>query len=462
MSTNNSSKQTPTSLSKAFEDALENRSARQLRRKLTISPPNSHDFSSNDFLSLSRSPAFRARFLAHLQHDQQTAPADEHQLQQYHHPQHPQGLASGGSRLLDGNSAFAEDLERTIASFHRAESALLFNSGYDANVGLLSCVPQLGDAIVYDALAHASIHDGMRLSRASASACLPFPHNAPEGLRGVLKELVSRWDRERRAKSNVGGKGSSRNIFVVVESVYSMDGDVAPVDRFCDVIDEVLPHGNGYLIIDEAHATGIFGPRGAGVVQKLGQQQRVFIRVHTFGKALASHGAAVLCSSQTRDYLINYARSLIYTTALPFPALASIRTAYEFLDSDECDELRSKLHRLIAYCHNSLMSIENSDGLSSRKLCLPRGSGNLLRVVTIKHEPSSPIFSVLTPFALDLAATCRGRGFVVSAVRPPTVPAGTERVRVCLHSGNTVEAIDQFTAVVRSWVRGTDRFVATL
>lgn len=248
----------------SLKTALARREAKSARRRLTVLPHTAVDFSSNDFLSLSTSPAYRNRFLAHLNNTPESFP-----------------LASGGSRLLDGNSAYAEELERFVADFHQAPCALLFNSGFDANVGVLSCIPQPGDLILYDELIHASVHEGMRLSRAGARKM--FPHSSPVGLRRVLEEQIA-------ADPEV--EQGTRNVFVVIESVYSMDGDVAPIKEILQVVDELLPCGNAYFIVDEAHATGVFGPRGAGVVQQLGVQERMFIRVHTFGKALASHGGS--------------------------------------------------------------------------------------------------------------------------------------------------------------------------
>lgn len=252
----------PKTLVDTLTSALVNREAKSARRRLTVLPRTAADFSSNDFLSLSTSPAFRNRYLAHLNGTPESFP-----------------FASGGSRLLDGNSTYAEDLERFVADFHDAPTALLFNSGYDANVGVMSSIPQPGDLILYDELVHASAREGMRLSRAAARKM--FAHSSPAALREVLAAEI---------KKDASIKNGSRNVLIVVESLYSMDGDVAPIKEFIQVVDELLPCNNGYFIVDEAHATGVFGPRGAGVVQHLGVQGRIFIRVHTFGKALASHG----------------------------------------------------------------------------------------------------------------------------------------------------------------------------
>jgi 8-amino-7-oxononanoate synthase len=245
-----------------MRQALLHREAKSSRRRLTVLPQSSVDFSSNDFLSLSTSPVFRERFLDLL-----------HQAP----PLYP--FASGGSRLLDGNSTYAEELENFIAEFHSAPSGLLFNSGFDANVGVFSCIPQPGDLIVYDELIHASAREGMRLSRAGKRVM--FSHSSPSSLEEVLQTHIA---------EDALIRNGSRNVFIAIESIYSMDGDISPIQDFIAVVDRLLPQGNGYFIVDEAHATGVFGPRGAGVVQGLGVEKRMFIRVHTFGKALASHG----------------------------------------------------------------------------------------------------------------------------------------------------------------------------
>ncbi|KAL3432762.1 pyridoxal phosphate-dependent transferase [Aspergillus tetrazonus] len=402
----------------SLREALRRREDKLCRRKLTILPSSSVDFSSNDFLSLSTSPAYRARFLNILQQ----AP-----------PLHP--FASGGSRLLDGNSAYAEELENFIAAFHNAPSGLLFNSGYDANVGVFSSIPQPGDLIVYDELIHASAHEGMRLSRAGKR--IKFPHSSPDGLRAVLQAEIT---------ADTGLLEGRRNVFIAIESVYSMDGDVAPIREFVEIVDQLLPYGNGYFLVDEAHATGVFGPRGSGVVQELGLEDRMFVRVHTFGKALASHGAIVLCCADTRAYLINYARSLIYTTALGFPFLASIRAAYELLVEGKTEQLQHKLGQLIAYFRTGLDNLNHKDSSTFE----------------VEHFTNSPIFSLRSSVPRVLASVCQERGYTVRAIMPPTVPAGKERVRVCLHAGNTVEEIDGLLETIDTWLQRIEKQKARL
>ena len=274
------------------------------------------DFSSNDFLSLSSSSALRTAFL-----DETTRVTSTH------------GLSSTGSRLLDGDSAYAHALEGSIAAFHNecnaalsngnsekdiidigngndshssnaSTAGLLFNSGYDANVALFTCVPQPGDAIVYDDAIHASVHAGMRGSRVASGLRRGFRHNDMGDLERVLREVVaatqnqsqSRTDRDDR-KDDISNdkreKNNSRNVFVAVEAVYSMDGDVADLRAIVDTVERLIPRGNGYVIVDEAHATGVIGPRGRGLVSELQLEDRVFARLHTFGKALACTGGKI-------------------------------------------------------------------------------------------------------------------------------------------------------------------------
>lgn len=249
-------------LNDALANALDKRKAQGTVRNLSIQPPGSVDFSSNDFLSLATSQALRELYLEELR----TGPSIVH-------------LGSGGSRLLDGNSTYAEQLEDDIASFHHADKGLLCNSGFDANAGLFSCLPQPGDAIVHDEFIHASVHDGMRLSRAGQK--LAFAHNSAAALNATLEELL---------RSDGEIKAGRRNVFIAVEAIYSMDGDVAPLKEIVRVMHEVLPLGNGHLIVDEAHSNGVLGPCGRGLVCELGLEKEVSVRLHTFGKALACNG----------------------------------------------------------------------------------------------------------------------------------------------------------------------------
>lgn len=414
-----------TGLEAALSTSLARRRSNATIRQLTTNPPGSVDFSSNDFLSLATSPALRAHYLSLLA---TTGPFSTQ----------PQRLGSGGSRLLDGNSPLAEQLERRLANFHNAPAALLANSGFDANVAIFSCLPQPGDIIVYDEFIHASVHDGMRLSRASARHA--FPHNSVSGLHALLTGLLASTPTLRSGESNV---------FIAVETVYSMDGDLCPLAALVSTLHSLFPLRNAHLIVDEAHSTGLFGAQGRGLVSALNLEDAVTVRLHTFGKALACNGAVLLCRSETiRSYLVNYARPLIYTTFMSYPALAAISASYDFLESGRTDALATNLQNLIAHFHARLLDLQRS--LTSRRSPSHHDDRELLQPPATC--PQSPIFALLTPLPKQLAAHCQRHGFVVRGIVPPTVPAGTERIRVCLHAGNTVREIDALVAVLRDWV----------
>lgn len=318
----------PSSLDDLLSSQLARRKERSLFRSLGT-PANEQglvDFSSNDYLSLSRNPEIKQEYISFLQQQQQQ---QGDRLTQLLPPNKcswagPPGdddfrLGSGGSRLLDGNSSLAETLERSLAAFHGAPAGLLFNSGYEANTGLFSAVPQAGDVVVYDEFIHASVHAGMKLSRAagrtvkfrhnsvfwdddqdvvtpppppppspsSSSSCLPTLvtalGNTPASLDAVLRQVVQgRHGHEIRQ--------GRRHVFVAVEAVYSMDGDLAPLHDIVRCVEKHLPLGNGHVIVDEAHSNGVFGPGGRGLVCELGLQDRIWATILTFGKAMGCSG----------------------------------------------------------------------------------------------------------------------------------------------------------------------------
>lgn len=344
------------------------------------------DFCSNDYLGFTRSTELTE------------AINDEIKTLQ------PIRNGSGGSRLLSGNTAYIEDIESYIASFHNSEAGLIFTSGYDANIGLLSSLGQKGDTFICDELIHASLIDGARLTHANRYT---FKHNNLADLEAKLKVA----------------KGI---IYVIIESVYSMDGDIAPIQHISDLCK--LYQAN--LIVDEAHATGVFGKHGVGLVQSLNLEQDIFARIVTFGKAIGCHGAIVLGSTTLREYLINFARSFVYTTAAPLHNIVAIKCAYKMLEEiDYTTELQKKI-ALFA----SLIS--------------------KLNLVGIRISPSA-IQTILFPGnnnARKAAAELQAKGFDVRPILSPTVPEGKERLRICLHLYNTDEEIQNLVLHLKTLI----------
>jgi len=303
---------------------------------------------------------------------------------------------STGSRLLSGNTLAVESLEKEIAQFHNAGAALIFNSGYDANTGLINSITNRHTTILYDELCHASIIDGIRLSQAADK--YKFRHNDIEELEQKLAKAQGQ-------------------VIVVVESVYSMDGDIAPLKE----ITEITERYNAELIVDEAHATGVFGENGKGLVCMLGLKEKVFARVHTFGKALGCHGAAVVGSELLKQYLINFARPFIYTTALPPHTIYAIRAAYQYLASP--DFSNNKLKELINFSRGKIKAFGDERWKDSQ-------------------SPIQAIIMGSNSKAKELAAALQKTGMQVNPILHPTVPLGMERLRICLHSFNTQEEIE--------------------
>jgi 8-amino-7-oxononanoate synthase len=354
---------------------LKEREVQDALRRLLL-PEGKVDLCSNDYLGIARNGLLEDGILM------AASPADG-----------ADAHGSGGSRLLAGNYALIEETERAIAVFHGAAAALIYNSGYDANLGLLSSVPQRGDVILYDALSHASIRDGMRLSLAQAYG---FAHNDPDEL-------------ERRLRVARGAGGGAKTVFVVTESVFSMDGDFAPLREMVALCRQY----DAQLIVDEAHATGVVGGKGEGLVQALGLEKECFARVHTFGKAVGCHGAAVLGSELLRDFLINFSRSFIYTTALPPASARAIARAYALFP--RLDAERDRLRLLIDRFRQTPMIWQRLDSMTP------------IQVVVVPGNAA----------VKALAARLQEAGLDVRPILSPTVEKGKERLRIVLHAFNT-------------------------
>jgi 8-amino-7-oxononanoate synthase len=392
-----------------LDQKLNDRRSQDAFRRLRL-PEGQVDFCSNDYLGIVTNGLIEAAAAP----APAAMPAPEGE-------EPPGALAhgSGGSRLLAGNYALIEDTEKALADFHRAEAGLIFNSGYDANLGLLSCVPQRGDSIFYDSLSHASIRDGIRLSFAHAYA---FAHNDCDDLEKKLQAMrIAGASAVAHGPSAVAPAGRKPNFFVVTESLFSMDGDLAPLEPILALCRQY----DAQLIVDEAHATGVIGPSGEGLAQARGLEQECFARIHTFGKAVGCHGAIVLGSARLRDYLINFCRAFIYTTALPPASVQAIAVAYGLLP--KLDKERAALRELIDRFQQASIGYE-------------------------RLKSSTPIQVVIVP---GNAAVRRAAGRLQMAgldIRPilyPTVPRGGERLRIVIHSFNTIEQTDRLIGLLQ-------------
>ncbi|UXP32335.1 8-amino-7-oxononanoate synthase [Reichenbachiella agarivorans] len=345
-------------------------------RRLSYSTLPLIDFVSNDYLSLSRSEDLFQQINSYS----------------YQNIIHKNG--SAGSRLLAGNSQPIEELENKLAGIFKAEAALLFNSGYVANLALISSLPQRSDTIIYDSLSHVCIKEGAQLSPAKSFS---FRHN-------------DATDLERKLKNAQGQK------FVVIESIYSMDGDQACFEEIISVAQKY----EAQLLVDEAHGTGLFGSGGNGLVCALGIEQKFLARVYTFGKAMGVHGACIVGSQDLIDYLTNFARSFIYTTALPIHSIFSIDAAFDYLSQNI--HLQSDSQEIIQFFNQYYL-----DKIGQNDDCY-------------KLQSQTPIQPIVIPGnqkVKNISMLLQQSGFDVRAILSPTVAAGTERLRVCIHTHNS-------------------------
>ena len=377
---------------------LENRKQNNSLRKLPVFN-NLVDFSSNDYIGFSKSESIFKLTHAYLL---------ENEIFQN---------GASGSRLISGNHSLYQITETFIAEFHDAESALIFNSGYDANVGFFSAVPQRNDVILYDELSHASIRDGIVMSNAKS---YKFNHNDFEDLERLIIKFQASIPDLRDQISN--------NIYIVTETVFSMDGDSSNLEELVALSEKY----NCYLIVDEAHTLGVFGEKGEGMMQYLNLHNKIFARIMTFGKGLGCHGAAILGSSDLKEYLVNFARSFIYTTGLSPHAVATILVAYQQLQVEK--ETIEKLRQ---------------------NIILFNQQKNLLGLKPMFVRSKSAIQSAIVPGnenAKQLAQQLQDKGFDIKAILSPTVPEGQERLRFCIHSYNSEEEINQVLELLRNFV----------
>lgn len=375
-------------------------------RRLVLPNPTNIDFFSNDYLGLARNQELQNSILK------------EYKFQSNRFKTSRNG--STGSRLLSGHNEYFEEVETQLAHFFCAEKALFFGSGYHANVALLSSILTRNDVILYDNLVHASLKEGYRLSQANHFS---FKHNDVEDLE---KKILRIQEKTHRHASQIN---ENQTILVVVESVYSMDGDIAPLQKLVETCEKYKAN----LVVDEAHSTGIFGENGNGLVAELGLEKRIFARINTFGKGFGTQGAVILGSPTLINYLINFALPFIYTTAPPLFQLVSVKKAMDFLQLHQ-KKLNQNLHQNI-----ELFVSQSEKGLYSEIDKNFTSSKTPIQIIPIKgNEECQKV-------ALEL----QKEGFEVRAIKSPTVKKGDERLRICLHSFNTEEEILRFLEVLK-------------
>jgi len=388
----------PKNLTAKLETRKQNNALRQLP-----SISSAIDFASNDYLGFANSKTIFDKTHQFL--------IDNNYCQN----------GATGSRLLSGNHPLYELAENFLAQFHQEDAALIFNSGYDANVGFLSSVPQKGDFILYDELCHASIRDGIQLSHAKA---YKYQHNDYEDLERLITKVQPRTQNPEPRTQDP----QPATIYIVTESVFSMDGDCPDFETIIAIAEK----HQALIVVDEAHALGVFGENGCGLLQQLQVQNKIFARIMTFGKGLGCHGAAILGSDELKNYLINFARSFIYTTGLSPHAIATIYCAYQELSNDKAAQ-------------NSLR--ENINFFNQQK--------QLLGLKPLFVRSKSAIQSAIIPGnekVKAIASQLQQNGFDVKAILSPTVPEGQERLRICIHSYNSEAEISKVLELLAIFV----------
>ena len=377
-----------------FEDDLAKLDAHHLRRELRVfdspdDPVMTHggrpiiNFASNNYLGLKNHPAIIEAAMAAM---------------------HTYGFGSGASRLISGTTPPHQDLETALARFKQTEGALTFNSGYAANIGIIPAVIEARGLIFVDRLCHASLIDGCRISRGRLRV---FHHNDPDHLRRQLRQ-----------------RPSGQPTLIVTEGVFSMDGDLAPLEDLTKLSQEF----EATLLVDDAHGTGVMGKHGRGTMEHFGINPQSVIQMGTLSKALGTMGGYVVGTQTCIQYLINTCRSFIYTTAPPPAFAAAARTALEIIQTDPGRRTRLWQNRQAVFQALSAMGF----------------------VLTNTESPILPIIIKDVDLALTMSQKLFHDGIYVPAIRPPTVPKGTSRLRVTITSDHTQDHLDTALAAFKT------------
>lgn len=350
--------------------------------KRSLASPKGIDLSSNDYLALSNDERLKNAMIEGVRRE---------------------GVGSTGSRLLRGERDSFAEVEQQFAVWKNAGRALYFSSGYQANIGILQAFLEETDVVFSDEFNHASLIDGIRLSRARK---IIFRHLDFENLAKLLKETECEGQK-----------------FLVTESLFSMDGDIAPLDKYAAICRET----GANLIVDDAHAVGVYGEKGSGLIEEFGIENQVFLSVNTAGKALGVAGAFVAGNNFAIEYLIQKARSFIFSTA-PVPSVAdALKTAIEIAGNEP--ERRERLLFLSRFLREKL----NENGI----------------VVPVDNSQIIPVIIGESEKAVKIAENLQSKGFDVRAIRPPTVPENTSRLRVSLNAGLTEKILEDFVFALK-------------
>ncbi|KAL8881850.1 MAG: hypothetical protein Q9198_001029 [Flavoplaca austrocitrina] len=377
------------------------------------------DLTSSDFLSLSRSGRIREGVNRELERQGEYL------------------LSASGSRAQYGNYDYLLEVEREVAKFHNAETAWIAHSGFFACAGVIEAVMLPGDAIVYDEYMHASTHVGMKISTAAHK--IPFRHNDPSSLRDVLTSLKDKYPAFR---------SRSQSILICVESIYSMDGDICPLQECVNVAKELFPLGNAQFFMDEAHSSGVLGPNGSGLVQMLGLEKEIAIRVHVCSKALGSTGGIILCNKTIRHAIMHQSRCLTYSGAPSTLMVASMRVGYNLLASGETREAQERVQTNVKYFFRQLTNDPVwEDALDAGLLSCPLTEDWEQRpyhshIVPIRTRPRHEQYLF---FHLSLS------GMNAYNISYPVVPKGSTRIRLVFHAHNTEQELDKAVAAICSW-----------
>ena len=380
---------------KSLQQKLQQREEQNALRNLPV-VNDLVDFASNDYIGFAKNETIF------------------HETHQYLLDKNIKVNGATGSRLLSGNHALYSETEDFISQFHQAETALIFNSGYDANIGFFGAVPQRNDVILYDELCHASIRDGIQMSNAKS---YKFPHNDLEELEKLITKYQPTTDNRQPT-----------TVYIVTESVFSMDGDCPNVEPLTNLSEKY----SAFLVVDEAHALGVFGQQGEGLVQSLGLEDKVFARIMTFGKGLGCHGAAILGSQSLKSYLVNFARSFVYTTGLSPHSVATILQSYKHLTKEK--EALQKLKSNIIFFNQEKMR------LGLKPLFVYSKSAIQCAIIPGNERVKNS------------ATQLQQKGFDVRPILSPTVPEGQERLRFCLHSYNSESEITNVLELLSTFV----------